>query len=921
MKGEIMKKTSSSEKNTAFVLSTVWKYISKIFTVTVSVLFTVFIIAVITGVIMASALAIYVKNYIDPTFDIPDLQSNIELSTSIFYDTGEGPEGAPQWVELEEDRLYASENRTWVAYDKIPENLVNAFIAIEDKRFRTHNGVDYRRTIGAFLELIKGNTSYGGSTITQQLIKNNTKEDDTTIQRKIQEILRALDLEKRRSKEEIMEMYLNTIYLSQGQYGVQAAAREYFGKDVTDLTLTECAAIASITQYPTKWDPKQNPENNRKRRTDVLWEMWKQGMITEEEYNISCEEELVLVDADEEFDANAIHSYFVDQVIDDVINDLVEEKGYSEEVAKQLVFAGGLEIYTTMDPYIQGVLEEVYTEENEKYFPEVSGGLQPQSAMVVIDHTNGDIVGLVGGRGEKKINRGLNRATQSKRQPGSSMKPLAVYAPAIETGLMTYGSCVDDTPPLYVNNSPWPKNANRTYSGHVSLARAIAYSYNTTAVRTYLKLGDEYVFNNLRDTFHISTLVDNITLESGRVLTDHTPSLALGGLTYGVTVRDMAGAYSIFANRGIYSKPRTYTKVLDKDGKILLSNEGNQEVALSSDTAAIMTRLMQNVTEYGTGAGTIKIRNKVNVAGKTGSTTDDKDLYFCGYTPYYTAATWVGYDIQRKIPNSSMANTVWNTVMTKIHQPIFDKVEKGEEELRTFDELCSNLVEMPYCIDSGMKPGPNCALDLRGSRTSIGWFSKDNMPTKVCTAHVQVEWDYVTGAVAGPGCPKENRTPIALVRENNREFTSYVKVLDASYIYRDVPAGYVYPTTASVPFFQNILPEGSNAGYGTVERPHNAYCVEHNAPGVNIEDIIPPEDITDENTEPETVPDEGYEDEPESTENPEVTQEPEATEEPEAQPEAPEEPEVTEAPEAQQPTPEENEIPSAQDPSELPDIQ
>ena len=291
-----MKKTSSSAQNTAFVLSTVWKYISKIFTVAFSILFTVFIIAVITGVIMASALAIYVKKYIDPTFDIPDLQSNIELSTSLYYDDGTGPEGAPNWVELEEDRLYASENRTWVPYDKIPENLVNAFIAIEDKRFRTHNGVDYRRTIGAFLELIQGNTSYGGSTITQQLIKNNTKEDDTTIQRKIQEILRALDLEKRRSKEEILEMYLNTIYLSQGQYGVQAAAREYFGKDVTDLTLTECAAIASITQYPTKWDPKQNPENNRKRRTDVLWEMWKQGLITEEEYNVSCEEELVLVD-------------------------------------------------------------------------------------------------------------------------------------------------------------------------------------------------------------------------------------------------------------------------------------------------------------------------------------------------------------------------------------------------------------------------------------------------------------------------------------------------------------------------------------------------------------------------------------------------------------------------------------------------
>ncbi len=847
-----MNKKSDALNNTLFVVQTVWGYLSKILKCALSVLFTVFIIAVITGAIMASALAIYVKNYIDPTFDIPDLHSNIDLSTTLYYNDRTSGGDIPEWKVMEGDELYASENRTWVSYDKIPENLVNAFIAIEDKRFKTHNGIDYFRTVGAFLELAKGNTSYGGSTITQQLIKNFTGEDQTTIQRKIQEIMRALDLEKRRSKEEIMEMYLNTIYLSQGQYGVQAASQEYFGKDVIDLSLVECAAIASITQYPTKWDPKQNPENNKERRQVVLDQMLVQGLITQQEYDEAYEQELVLTDVSEKQQTTNIRSYFVEQVISDVIDDLVTEKGYTEELAKHMVYAGGLKIYTTVDPYVQSVLEEVYTEQNETYFLKNGSGLEPQSAMVIIDQTNGDIVGLVGGRGKKKINFGLNRATQSKRQPGSSMKPISVYAPAIDAGLLTYGSCVDDTPPLYINDSAWPRNANRTYSGHVSLARAIAYSYNTTAVRIYMMLGDEYVFNSLENNFHITTLVDKIERKDGKILSDHTASMVLGGLTYGVTVREMAGAYSIFANRGIYSKPRTYVKVLDKDNNVLLSNEGKQQISLSSDTAAIMTRLLQNVIDYGTGAA-ITLKNKVNVAGKTGSTTDNKDLYFCGYTPYYTAAIWIGYDIPRVLSNGRIANDAWDTVMTKIHEPILQRVKNGEETLKTFNENCSNLVELQYCIDSGMKPGPNCALDPRGSRTSVGWFSKDNMPTQTCTAHVAVRWDVTTGAVAGPNCPDDYCTTIALVRENNRSFTSSVYVTDAQYILRDLPVGYIYPTSSAVPFFQNLLADGTNAGLADVARPANSYCVEHNAPGISIDDILPDEPTNDEDYEDEAT--------------------------------------------------------------------
>lgn len=909
-----MKKKSDALANTLFVLKIIGKYLSKILTYTLSVLFTIFIIVVITGIIMASALAMYIKNHVDPTFDIPDLRGNIDLSTSIYYNDRSMDDGIEHWVEMEEDRLYASENRSWVSYDKIPANLVNAFIAIEDKRFRTHNGIDYRRTIGAFLELAKGNTSYGGSTITQQLIKNNTGQDQTTIQRKIQEIMQALDLEKRRSKEEIMEMYLNTIYLSQGQYGVQAAANEYFGKDVIDLTLVECAAIASITQYPTKWDPRQNPENNKERRQVVLNQMLEQGLITQEEHAQAYDQELVLADEEDKQVVTRIRSYFVDALIEEVIEDLMTENGYTEEVAKHLVYAGGLKIYATVDPYVQGVLEEVYTEQNEKYFPENGSGLQPESAMIVIDHTNGDIVGMVGGRGEKELNFGLNRATHSKRQPGSSMKPIAVYAPAIEMGLLTYGSCVDDTPPMYVNEKEWPKNANGTYSGHVSLARAIAYSYNTTAIRTYLQLGDEYVFNNLVNNFHITTLVDKVELDSGKILTDHTPSMALGGLTYGVKLNEMAGAYSIFANRGIYSKPRTYVKVLDKDNNVLLSNEGKQEITLNTDTAGIMTRLLQNVVDYGTGSS-IDLKNQINVAGKTGSTTDNKDLYFCGYTPYYTAAVWVGYDIPRVLSNTRIATSVWNTAMKKIHEPIIQAAENGEIELKTFDESCSNLVEASFCIDSGMKPGPNCALDPRGSRTSVGWFSKDNMPTKTCTAHVATRWDVTTHAVAGPNCPDEYCVTLSLVRENNRAFTTNVYVSDAHYIWRDVPAGYVYPASGSVPFFQNLIPEGTHAGLSIEARPTNSYCVEHNATGINIKDILPDEEseYEDEVTTPEgeTTPPENGDAPPEGNTPPTDTTE---TPSPETTPDDILDPDTGDISQSAEQTP------AAPDPTQLPTV-
>ncbi|MBQ2253409.1 MAG: transglycosylase domain-containing protein, partial [Clostridia bacterium] len=343
-----------------------WKIASWV----LNVVLTLLLICIVTGAIMAGAFAMYIKSFIDPTFDIDNLKLNSNLTTSIYCRETNAETGEETWVELEDERLSGSENRIWVSFDEIPEDMVNAIISIEDKRFYSHKGVDLRRTTGAVLGFVTGNDSYGGSTITQQLIKQVTGEDDVTIQRKIQEMMRALDLETKREKSEILEMYLNTIYLSQGCYGVQTAANSYFGKDISDCSLVECAALAAIPQAPTKWDPRQNPENNEKRRNDIINEMYEQGMITVEERDEAWNTDLVLADGNVD-DINAkVHSYYVDAVIDDVVRDLQEQLGVSKAVANQMVFSGGLKIYIAQDLAIQKIVDECYLDDS--LYPETT---------------------------------------------------------------------------------------------------------------------------------------------------------------------------------------------------------------------------------------------------------------------------------------------------------------------------------------------------------------------------------------------------------------------------------------------------------------------------------------------------------------------------------------------------------------------
>ncbi len=795
-----------------------------------TVLLTVLLVGMITATIVGLALLIYIKDYINTDYDIENLKLDLDQTTSIYYmDYTDEARTSGNWVEWEEERIHGSENRLWVSYKDIPENLINAFVAIEDQRFWDHNGVDWKRTAGAVLQVVRtGSFGYGGSTITQQLIKNVTGDKDVKIQRKLEEIFRALSLEQKKSKEDILEMYLNTIYLSQGCSGVQSAANFYFHKDVSELTLAECACIASITNLPTYYDPIQNPDNNQYRREVILDEMLDQKYISQEEYDAAVGQELKLFTSEdveeEEQDGSNVHSWFAEALMKDVISDLMDQKGLDENTATRMLYSGGLKIYSTVDIGVQRAMEEVF--ENEENYPELEG-VQPQAAMVVINPSNSNVLGVIGARGEKKTNGDWNHATMSERQPGSSFKPIAVYAQAIDSGLATYSTVVDDYP-YNVNEATgnlWPTNAPNVYRGYTSVCDAIVRSVNTVAVRLIDEIGPENSFYFLRNKFRISTLVERVGTKG-----DTTLSLALGGLTYGVTVRDITTAYATFANSGIYTESRTYIKVCDAQGNIILSNEEESEVILSQSTAQVMTKMLSEVADpagYGT-ARKLTVTSKVDVAAKTGTTNDNKDIYFVAYTPYFAGGVWFGYEQPRYLPGFTVSPSLslWDKVMNIIHEQY---LENGKAP-KKFDY--SDLVTYQYCRDSGLLPGEYCSLDPRGDRTATGYATRDTVPTSICDKHVPVEWCTASGAVAGDNCPADKVITISLIRNEGRVLEKDAPVTDAQYTYMEVPSDYVYPTEKNVPFYINLYLEETYPGYTAgVDRPVNSWCFEHNGDG------------------------------------------------------------------------------------------
>lgn len=843
------------------------------FAIVLDIVITLLLICAITGIIVVTAFAVYVNNYVDPTFDTDLIITDTNKTSQLWYmDYSDREHRIGEALEVDDQVLVGEEYSLWAKYNELPEDLINAFIAIEDQRFRSHKGVDWFRTVAAAAnQVLHIKATFGGSTITQQLVKNTTHDDDFTIQRKVQEILRALNLESTHSKEQIITMYLNIISLSQNCTGVQSAAHTYFSKDVKDLDLIECAALAAIPKSPYKYDPLRHPDNNTERRRDVLDKMLELGFITREEYEEAYYADLEL-NISRSSGLSGVTSWYTDAVIEDVISDYVEKYGVSREFASLKIYTGGWNIYSVMDPKLQDKLEQIYL--NDDYFPDSDTGIKPQSSAVIIDPATGDLLALVGGRGEKTESRGLNRATQSKRPSGSVIKPLSVYGPGIEAGMINWGTVLDDVPINFGKyDDPkdavaWPKNSPNKYDGLTTVYDAIRVSKNTIAIRTLELLGIDNSFSFLKDKCHMDSLVERYENEAGIVFTDKDVApLALGQFSYGVTVRELTAAYQIFANKGVYNYTRTYIKVTDQDGNVLLStDEKPSEVVVSEQTASIMTKLLEGVVDSGT-AKRITLKKSIDIAGKTGTTNADYDRWFVGYTPYYLCGVWFGYDLNQPLSNFSVnpAMMLWDSIMTEAHTDILDASKEGTAELREFEDA-PGLVKATYCMDSGKLMTDACAKDPRGSRAQTGYFTVDTAPAETCDVHILVNYDKSTGGVASQYCSSGDIVQYGLIRVEGRSFPKNITVKDAQYVYRELapnvkPAGWY-----GDPFFVNMLGEGVFCGKSNTTTPFNHFCYQHydydRSTGIDTSHFDEGK-TPDPGPSPETTPDPGPEPSPE----------------------------------------------------------
>ena len=617
---------------------------------------TILLIGVVTALIFVCIFAFYVKTCITPSLDIDLNDFTLNQSSIIYYKDSNG-----DYQKL--TTVKSSENRIWIDGDQIPQHMKDALVAIEDKRFYTHKGVDWFRTAHAALNMFTGGSTFGGSTITQQLIKNLTQQDDITVQRKLLEIFQALDLEKNYDKDEILEYYLNAVYFGEGCYGVQTAAQTYFGKDAKDLSVAEAASIVGITNLPTYYDPFYSVENNKERQENVLREMYKQGYLKKAEYEEAKNEELDFVRGENSPSSSNVYSYYEEVVLSDVIGDLAKAKGISRNAASQLVHNAGYEIYACIDKDIQAKVDAIYTDPEQ--LPKTYGSTksQLQSAIVIIDQATGEIKALRGGTGDKTINYGLNRATGTTRPPGSSIKPIAVYGPAVEYGLISPSTLVLDKDEKHVqltHTSWYPKNSPNRYDGIITITTALQKSKNTVAAQIMDKLTPSAALEFLRSRLGVTSLIDSDA--------DYA-AMALGEPHYGITVREMAQAYTALANDGVFTYSRTYTMVKDRSGKIILDNQPQTIQAFSQNTARTMTYMLNNAATYGTGAES-RLSN-MPVAGKTGTTSANRDRWFCGYTPYYTCAVWTGYDTPETMAFSgNPATQIWQKVMSAVHSDL-----------------------------------------------------------------------------------------------------------------------------------------------------------------------------------------------------------------------------------------------------------
>lgn len=710
-------------------------------------------------------------------------------------------------------------NRKFVTIDEIPLDLQHAFVAIEDSRFYEHNGIDIKGIIRAGVKGIASgfHFSEGASTITQQLLKNTVFTDWTSessmadkFERKFQEQYLALELEKKVSKDWIMENYLNAINLGQNTLGVAVASERYFGKDVSDLTLSECAVLAAITQNPSRYNPISHPENNAERREKVLNDMLEQEYISQEEYDAAIADnvydriQLVNIETDSE----NVYSSFVDELTDEVIQDLIEQKGYTETQAYKALYQSGLTIYSTQDPDIQAIADaEVNNLDNYGFDPKVSFSyrlsvlsadgtvtnyseqtmlsyyqwsdasytlnfdteedaeaaieaykaeimkdgdtiidgsevvaytLQPQVAMTIMDQSSGEVVALIGGRGDKNASKTLNRATSTTRQPGSTFKIIACYAPALDAGGLTLATVQDDAPYSYTTGSGAAvNNYDGRYRGFTTIRQAITLSMNVVTVKNYVQIGPALGASYIRN-FGITTLLDSEV---------DNQTVTLGGLTNGVTNLELTAAYATIANQGTYIKPKFYTKILDHEGNILLDNTASEShTVLKQTTAWLLTNAMEDVMTQGTGTSAY-FGSTMAQAGKSGTTTKNRDSLFAGYTPYYTCVVWGGYDDNSPQANSqsSYPKKIWKAVMSRIHENL-PYADFG---------TCDDIVTAQVCSKSGKLAIEGvCDSDPRGSCVYTEYFAKGTEPTDYCDHHIRVNLCAASMALATSSCPE-----------------------------------------------------------------------------------------------------------------------------------------------------------------------
>ena len=673
-------------------------------------------------IMLLSIALIYARKNIDYVLDEDLFAKAKEESTIYYYAYGNSGELEEVYKNLRNSA------REWTDWEDIGDNLKKGFIAVEDRDFYNHNGINVKRTLLAvFNHLFKIRKSFGASTITQQVIKNISGDNETTVSRKVKEIFRAFNLERNHSKDDIFELYLNVIPMAGNIYGVGAASDIYFDKLPSELTLCEAATLIGITNAPTKYNPYANPEACVNKRNRVLYAMLDAGTIGREDYDEAVSTPLALSDKNVGY---AVSPWFVETATEDIITDISSKYGFSYAAARLML--NGAKIVLTMDPQVQKIMED-YFEDASNLSNKIDLGLN--YSMVVTDPYSGDLLGIIGNGGEKRGNLLFNYAT-TPVIPGSVLKPLAIYAPLIEDGRISWSTMVEDVPIQLVgegeNKTPYPKNSPDVYDGWIDVSTALKKSKNTVAVRLLEMLGLENAFNRLQNSYGFNTLVRSDNASGGAAISDLGSSpLALGQLSYGLSLRTLTEAYGAFVNDGNLCSGRSYIAVYGRDGEEIISKGINVKKIYSRETAQLMTQLLTGVVDDGT-ARQIKLKENIDVAGKTGTSGNDRDRLFVGYTPYYVAGIWTGFGKDGKEVGINSPNhlQIWDEVMKRIHDALV--FSTYEESLSSFNT--DGLVIAPYCSKSGAAPCESCEMDEE-TTIKFGYFKPADLPKFICDYH------------------------------------------------------------------------------------------------------------------------------------------------------------------------------------------